>query len=165
MEGKEAERPGKPRRPATGRKGGQRTRGGGDGAGALPELLRRAAALGLSGLFTTEEAIRKALGDSLPQEWVDFAAVQGDRTRAELLDRLVSEFGRVLENLDAAKLLGQLLDGRTVEVSAQIRFGASSEHDSGDTAERPPGLKLALETKTARPRTPGARSSRAKGKA
>ena len=34
---------------------------------AIPELMRRAIAMGLSGFFFTEEAIRKALGDAMPR--------------------------------------------------------------------------------------------------
>ncbi|MBW2665766.1 MAG: hypothetical protein JRE13_05685 [Deltaproteobacteria bacterium] len=31
-------------------------------------MMRRAVAMGLSGFFLTEEAIRKAVGDTLPKE-------------------------------------------------------------------------------------------------
>ncbi len=40
---------------------------------ALPELLRRVASIGFSGFFLTEAAVRKALGDTLPKDWIDFA--------------------------------------------------------------------------------------------
>ena len=59
----------------------------------LPELMRRVFSAGLSSFFLTEEAIRKALGDTLPQDWSDFAIEQSDRTRAELFDRLSVEGG------------------------------------------------------------------------
>ena len=36
---------------------------------AIPELMRRAIALGLTGFFTTEEAVRRALGDTVPKDW------------------------------------------------------------------------------------------------
>jgi len=98
-----------------------------DSSGPLPDLLRRAMTMGLSSFFTTEEAIRKALGDTLPQDWVDFAAFQSDRARAEFLDRLVAEFGRVLENVDIAELTDQVLDGRTIEINAKIRLGPRDE--------------------------------------
>ncbi|MCZ6784232.1 MAG: hypothetical protein O7G30_13075 [Proteobacteria bacterium] len=90
---------------------------------ALPEFLRRAMALGLTGFFSTEEALRKALGDTLPQDWVDFATQQSDRARAEFIDRLSAEFGRILEEVDLVELAERLLDGRTIEISAQIRLG------------------------------------------
>jgi len=45
-------------------------------AGLVPDLLRRAIGLGVSGLFTTEEMVRKTFGESVPREWVDFAAAQ-----------------------------------------------------------------------------------------
>jgi hypothetical protein len=89
---------------------------------AIPEMMRRAVGLGLSGLFLTEEAIRKAVGDTLPQDWADFAVDQSERTRNELMERLSSELGRTLETLDLSEVLTQLVEGRTIEVKAEIRI-------------------------------------------
>jgi hypothetical protein len=52
----------------------------------LPDVFRKMMAMGLSGLFTTEAAVRGALGDSVPREWVDFVSEQSERTREEILD-------------------------------------------------------------------------------
>jgi len=106
----------------------------------VPDFIRRLAAVGLSGFFTTESALRKALGDTLPKDWVDFAAEQSERTRHELLDRLAGEFGKVLEHVDMSELMDQLLTGRTIEVTAQIRLapenGAKrSAAEAEDTAD------------------------------
>jgi hypothetical protein len=90
----------------------------------LPEMARRAVALGLSGFFFTEEAIRKALGDTLPKEWQDFAADQSERTRNEFLERLSFEIAQTLDKIDVAAVLEQLLEGRTIEVSAKVKLGA-----------------------------------------
>jgi hypothetical protein len=89
---------------------------------AIPELMRRAIAMGLSGFFFTEEAIRKALGEALPKDLQDFAVDQSRRTRAEFLERLSYEIGRTLENVDVAAVIAQLLEGRTLEVTARIRL-------------------------------------------
>ena len=62
-----------------------------ESAGIVPDLLRRAVGLGFSGFFTTEELLRKALGDTVPREWAEFVAVQTDRARNELIDRLAGE--------------------------------------------------------------------------
>ncbi len=88
----------------------------------LPELIRRIVAAGLSGFFLTEEAIRKALGDTLPKDWTDFAADQSERTRDEFLERLSFEIGRTLENIDVADVLSRLLAGSTIEINAEIRL-------------------------------------------
>jgi hypothetical protein len=95
---------------------------GGESGGNLQELLRRAIALGFSGLFTTEATIRGALGDTVPKDWVDFASEQGDRTRREIIDRMAREFGRVIENLDTAALMRRLLEGHALEVNARFRL-------------------------------------------
>lgn len=95
---------------------------GPDERGGIPELLRRVMTVGFSGLFTTEAAIRGALGDTLPREWVDFIAEQSERTRDEFITRLVHEFARVLESVDVVGLAEQLLEGRSVEVKAEIRL-------------------------------------------
>jgi len=108
-------------------------RGVGDESGAtgplnaIPELMRRALALGLSGFFVTEEVFRKALGDSLPRDWIEFMVEQSARTRAEFVERLGAEVGRTLDNTDLAQVLEQLLEGRTVEIVAQVRIRPKSD--------------------------------------
>ncbi len=89
---------------------------------AIPELMRRAIAMGLSGFFTTEEAVRKAFGDTVPKDWTDFVLDTSDRTRAEFLDRVSREIGRVLEGVDVASVFSQLLEGRTLQINAQFRL-------------------------------------------
>lgn len=91
--------------------------------GGLPDIFRRMMALGFSGLFTTEAAIRGALGDTVPREWVEFVSEQSERTRAEFTQRLAEEFGRVLDEVDLVELAEQLLAGRTLEVKAEFRLG------------------------------------------
>jgi hypothetical protein len=98
----------------------------------IPELVRKAIAAGFSGFFFTEEAIRRALGDALPRDWADFASEQSARARAEFLERLSYEIGRALANVDHAAVLAQLLEGRTLEVSAKIRL-----HDERGRGRRP----------------------------
>jgi hypothetical protein len=104
-----------------------RTRAARDGEGAtggIPDLVRRALTAGFSGFFLTEKALREAIGDSLPREWADFAAEQSARTRTEFIERLSVEMGRAVEKIDWPVVLAALLEGRTIEVSAQIRLGA-----------------------------------------
>lgn len=91
--------------------------------GSMPDFLRRLMTAGFSGLFTTESAIRGALGDTLPREWLEYLSEQSDRTRDEFVGRLAREFVRVLENVDVVNLAEQMLTGRTIEVSAQFRLG------------------------------------------
>ncbi len=109
-------------------------------AGGLPDLLRRAMAMGLSGFFTTEEALRKALGDTVPRDWIDFANDQSERTRAELMQRMSEEFGRVLEKTDLAEVMERLIEGRTIEVTAQIRLG---DRNSAGSSKRKTGDRVA----------------------
>jgi hypothetical protein len=118
----------RPGRPAAGsppppaREGGE--------AGFLPDLLRRGLTLGFTGFFMTEEALRRALGDSMPRDWMEFVVEQSERTRAELLDRLSREFGRVISAFDPVEILRRLLDGQAIEVTARIRL------DNGDRERR-----------------------------
>ena len=78
--------------------------------------------LGFTGFFLTEEALRKALGDSVPRDVIEFLLDQSQRMRGEFLDRISQEFGRVLERVDPVEVARRLLDGRTVEVSARFRL-------------------------------------------
>ena len=93
-----------------------------DAGGFLPDLLRRGLTLGFTGFFLTEEALRKALGDSVPRDVIEFLLDQSQRMRGEFLDRISREFGRVLERIDPVELARRLLEGRTVEVSARFRL-------------------------------------------
>lgn len=93
-----------------------------DAGGFFPDLLRRGLTLGFTGLFLTEEALRKALGDSVPRDVLEFMLDQSQRMRVEFLDRISKEFGRVLERVDPVEVARRLLDGRTVEVSARFRL-------------------------------------------
>jgi hypothetical protein len=47
---------------------------------------------------------------------------QSQRMRAEFLDRISKEFGRVLDRIDPVEVARRLLEGRTVEVSARFRL-------------------------------------------
>lgn len=102
-------------------------------AARLPELLRRVLALGFSGFFMTEEAVRKALGDTLPRDWADFAADQSERTRAEFLERLAHEIAETLESVDLTALAQRLLAGNSIEVNAEIRFVPRDPKAEGET--------------------------------
>jgi len=99
--------------------------------GALPELVRKTLALGLSGFFLTEEAIRKAVGGTIPKDWADFAVDQSERARREFLERLSYEIGHSLEKIDVAAVLRELLEGRTLEIRAEIRLGGKGEGGAG----------------------------------
>ncbi len=103
-----------------------------DGLTGLPDILRRVLTLGFSGFFLTETAVRKALGNTVPKEWIDFASEQSERTRGEFIERLSFEVARSLENVDLTTVLSQLLEGRTLQINAEIRLG-----------ERKPGEKPA----------------------
>jgi len=107
-------------------------------AGRVPDLLRRLLGLGFTGLFTTEEVLRKALGDSVPKDWIDFAVQQSERTRRELVDRVAAEVGRTLDGVDVRELAARLLRGHTLEVSARIRFVPRRPEGSSEAVARAP---------------------------
>ena len=100
---------------------------------AIPELMRRAIALGLTGFFTTEEAVRRALGDTVPKDWTDYIAESSDRTRSEFLDRLSREIARTLKDVDIAAVLQQLLEGRTLRVNAEFSLSDDRKTGGGST--------------------------------
>ena len=105
------------------------------GSGRIPELLRKGLSLGFSGLFMTEEAVRRAFGDTVPRDWIDFATEQSSRTRSEFLERLSGEIARSLESIDLVEILDTLLSGRTLEVRAEIRL---KERDPEDVSAKAP---------------------------
>lgn len=114
-------------------------------AGFFPELLRRGLTLGFTGVFMTEEAVRRALGDSVPRDLIEFVVAQSDRTRAELLERLSREFGRVLASFDPAEVARRLLEGRSIEMKATFRLvpdpATDDEEPPAAEAAPPPGAE------------------------
>lgn len=94
------------------------------------DLIRRMAALGLSGFFTTESAIRRAFGDTVPKDWVDFASDQSERTRKEVIDRMTQEMAKQLAETDVADLLSRFLSGHTVEINAKVTITPRDDGDS-----------------------------------
>ena len=98
-------------------------------AGFLPDLLRRGLTLGFTGFFLTEEAVRKALGESVPRDLMDFILTQSERTRTEFLDRISKEFARTLSVVDPVELTKQLLEGNSIEVNATIRLVPSGAEE------------------------------------
>ena len=120
------------------------TSAGPDAGGRVPELLRRVVGLGFSGLFLGEEVVRKALGETLPKDWVEFATAQSERTRRELIDRVAGEIGRTLDAVDLPELAERLLQGHAIEVTARVRFVPRAEEAAAPAAGRHRSLRIAI---------------------
>ena len=105
-------------------------------ATVLQELIRRAATIGLGGFFLTEEAIRRAFSDVVPQDWVQFVARQSQATRAELIERMAVEFGSWLREMDPRTLASAVLENFSfsirIEVSAQPKKEPAGEQRAPD---------------------------------
>jgi hypothetical protein len=110
---------------------------GAEAGGFFPELLRRGLTLGFTGLFLTEEAFRKAFGDSVPRDVLEFMLDQSQRMRTEFLDRVSRELGRVLDRIDPVDVARRLLEGRTIEVSARFRLVPKARRRRGREADEP----------------------------
>lgn len=115
--------------------GGGLDRGNESGAPALGDLLRRAVAAGLTGVFGPTEAVRRAVGDAMPRDWIDFATEQSDRTRSQFLERLAVELARTLETIDLVQIAERVLEGRTIELHAQIRLAPRTASDAAAGAD------------------------------
>ncbi len=86
----------------------------------IRELVRRAAAVGFSSFFTTEVALRQAFNDSVPREWVDFVARQGEDARAQLFETLSGQFGKWLREIDVAEVLGEVLRRQDISIRLEV---------------------------------------------
>ena len=91
------------------------------------EAIRRAASAGLTSLFLTEEALRRAFNDAVPREWVDFASRQGDEVRGELREVLSREIQRWLASLDPVEILNEILTKSDVRVTLELSAKPSDE--------------------------------------
>ena len=99
------------------------------------EAVRRAAQLGISTFFTTEEAVRRAFSESMPPDWLDYLNRQGTDIRGELLERMSREFGEWLQKIDMAQIMSKLLE----EHDFELRISVSAKSRG---AERAPDLSL-----------------------
>jgi hypothetical protein len=90
------------------------------------EIVRRAAAAGFSSFFMTEEAIRQALSENVPKDWVDYVARQSASMRAEVVERLVREFSDWLQRIDTEELSRKVVQLvlEEYEVRVEIRLDA-----------------------------------------
>ena len=78
----------------------------------------------------------------MPREWLEFFVAQSDRTRAELVERLSREFGRVFSAIEPVEILRRLLDGQTLEIQAKIRLQSGARDGEGRSgANRGPGAE------------------------
>ena len=100
------------------------------------DVIRRAATLGFSGFFATEEAVRKAFHEVVPDDWVEYANRQSDEVRAEMIERLASEFGSWLETLDPADLLGRFLENH--EVTTTVTLSSRPRKPTGKPPAKDP---------------------------
>ncbi len=94
------------------------------------EAVRRATTLGLSGFFLTEEAVRRALTEAVPKEWVDYLSRQSEDVRREAMEGLVREFGHWLRGLDVKALLGQLLEEYDLTATIQLSASPKSQNST-----------------------------------
>ena len=96
--------------------------------------------MGLSGFFLTEEAVRRALTDTVPQDWVDYVSRQSEDVRRDLVDRLVNEFGSWLRTVDLSEVVRTVLEDN--EITAKIEISASRKR-----SDPAPSLKIARHRK------------------
>ena len=124
------------RRPHRDREGPASSAGGSDPRPSGPleslfqEAVKRATGLGISGLASTEEAVRRAVGDRLPTDWVQFFSDRGEGLRQELMDRLTSEFGQFLRSDEFEDKLRRLISDFDFDVS--VRVSARPKRASSD---------------------------------
>jgi len=96
------------------------------------DLVFKTLTAGLAGLFSTQEALRKAVGDAMPPEWVEYASEQGDRARQELFDRVSDQITALIDSIDIGDLLLKMMQDNVVEVNASFRVRPSSSTDDDD---------------------------------
>ncbi len=101
--------------------------------GFFQEIVRRAAAAGFSSFFMTEEAIRQALSENVPKDWVDYIARQSATMRTEVVERMVREFSVWLQRIDTEELSRKVVQLvlEDYEVRVEIRLDARPRDATG----------------------------------
>jgi hypothetical protein len=85
------------------------------------EAVRRATGLGISGLASTEEAMRKAFQERAPREWVRFLSDQGGDLRDEIASRIAAEVGAYLRSPEFDRKLQELIEQYEVSIRFSLR--------------------------------------------
>ena len=114
---------------------GVRDRRPGPVEGLFQDLLRRAATIGFGGFFLTEEAIRKALADVVPPDWVQFVVRQSEEMRGELIDSLAQEFGSWMRKTDPETFVRSVLDDYHFSIQINVSVQPRREAEVEDTPE------------------------------
>ena len=105
----------------------------GDPTVPIPDFIRRALELSFASFFTTEQTIRRAVGETIPKDWIDFASAQSDRTRKDMTEAIAGEVARSIERIDLMDTLDGLFSGRTIEINAKIRLAPRDDEPPLDT--------------------------------
>ena len=105
------------------------------------EMVRRAAAMGVAGLVSTEEALRKAFEDTAPPEILTTLARQTDEARGQLFEALSQQFGDWLTHVDPGEILGQVLEDYDVTATVQLRFERKADAEGDIKLEVVPPRK------------------------
>jgi hypothetical protein len=115
-------------------------------SGLVPDIVRRAVLTGVGALFMTEEGIRNLVGDmKLPKDALNFLLSQAEKTRTEVARVVTQEVRRFLESETLRREIWKLLNGVTLEVTANIHLKQTGE----------PGFKAKIKTKKKEPEEGG----------
>jgi hypothetical protein len=99
--------------------------------GVFQEIVRRAATLGFSSLFLTEEAIRNALSDTVPEEWAEYLSGQSSTVRSELIDRVAAEVGAWLRQSDPEELARRIVQAMLEEYEFTLKIDVTARPRKG----------------------------------
>lgn len=89
----------------------------------VSEVLRRARQTGTLVVDTTEDSVRRLVGDlSLPKDVVDRLIHRLDDYKVDILDAVKEELHEFLARIDIGHELQKVLTSLSLEVSTEIRF-------------------------------------------
>lgn len=89
----------------------------------VSEVLRRARQTGHAVVDTTEDSVRRLVGDlPLPKEVVDRIVARFDDYKVDVLEAVKEELHEFLDRIDLGHELQKALTSLSLEVSTEIRF-------------------------------------------
>lgn len=98
------------------------------------EAVRRAADLGFAGFFSTEEAVRRAFSERIPDEWLHYVNRQGDEVRAQIVEGVADAFREWLQSVDVEQVVRKTL--ADYDVRLEVRLGATPRDSAQVTPAR-----------------------------
>jgi hypothetical protein len=89
----------------------------------IPDVLKKAIVLGVSGEFFSEETIRKMLSDiQMPSDLVQYIIQQTSKSKNELIRIIAEEIRNIIEQAQVGEQIKKFIKGFKINIKLEVSF-------------------------------------------